>query len=72
MDGEKMRDPARIDRILKFISEIWKEHPDLRLCQLIENSLGSCCLYYCEDDSLEKYLKKFYLRFLNENMYKMQ
>ena len=56
-----MRDPTRIDRILKLISEIWKEHPDLRLCQLIENSLGSHCVYYKEDDDLETKLKETYL-----------
>ena len=36
-----MRDPKRIDEMLEAISEVWKEHPDLRLGQLIMISLGS-------------------------------
>jgi hypothetical protein len=32
-----MRDPKRIDVILDYIRKDWKESPDLRLPQLIEN-----------------------------------
>lgn len=47
-----MRDPARIDRVLTLVAKVWKQHPDLRLAQLI----GNCCSYdpyYLEDDKLE-------------------
>ena len=32
-----MREKARIDRILKKLGQLWKEHPDQRLGQLLEN-----------------------------------
>lgn len=32
-----MREPARIDRIMTLIHQIWEKHPDLRLFQLMEN-----------------------------------
>jgi len=32
-----MRDPKRIDRILRLIKKIWKKHPDYRLGQLLSN-----------------------------------
>jgi hypothetical protein len=34
-----MRDPARIDRIIDEIRELWKASPDLRLGQLLSNSV---------------------------------
>ncbi|MCK9556326.1 hypothetical protein M0R19_08925 [Candidatus Pacearchaeota archaeon] len=52
-----MRDPKRINRILKELKNIWKELPDLRLGQLIQN-LGD--VYYIEDDDLIKRLRKLY------------
>ena len=56
-----MRNPKRIDRILKLIEKIWKAYPDLRLCQLI----GNCFVrdndnYYEEDYKLEKRLHQCY------------
>jgi len=65
-----MKDPDRIDEILKLISEIWHKNPDLRLCQLIENcfpeqvddyGLRAVDLYYLEDDELQDRLEKTYL-----------
>jgi len=57
-----MRDPQRIDRILALIGQIWKQNPDLRLCQLLENTFeGSHCIYHKEDSNLEENLKVFYL-----------
>ena len=54
-----MRDPARIDRILGLIKEIWKAHPDLRLGQLLVSIVSASPLYYLfyiEDEALEKCL----------------
>ena len=65
-----MRNPRRIDEILKLISEIWHKYPDLRLCQLIENcfpeevdeyGLRDVDLYYLEDIDLLKKLIDTYL-----------
>ena len=55
-----MRDPKRIDVILKEISTIWHKYPDMRLGQLIGNVLEGPSLYYVEDDSLVKALKDMY------------
>ncbi|MGK4040859.1 hypothetical protein AB0Y20_01060 [Heyndrickxia oleronia] len=32
-----MREPERIERIIKLITEIWNEQPDTRLMQLMSN-----------------------------------
>lgn len=50
-----------IDEILKLISEIWHNNPDLRLCQLIGNCFTKGDLYHIEDSELlyeliDKYL----------------
>lgn len=55
-----MRDPKRIDRILKNIEVLWKKYPDLRLCQLLGNCFGPGDLYYIEDYELEAALKVTY------------
>jgi len=55
-----MRDPNRIEPILSLIREIWYKYPDLRLTQLIMNSLKmNQDPYYVEDEILEKALKKY-------------
>ena len=55
-----MRDPARIDRILAQIRDIWLEQPDLRLCQLIGNAVsGTGDKYFVEDDDLEAALNSY-------------
>ena len=54
-----MRDPARIDKILKLIEKIWNRYPDLRLTQLIMNCLKiNYDPYYIEDDILYDALKQ--------------
>jgi uncharacterized protein YihD (DUF1040 family) len=67
-----MRDLNRINLILTEIVEIWHLHPDLRLCQLLNNAANICFsgpkkeykfwnldnLYYLEDDQLLKGLKR--------------
>jgi uncharacterized protein YihD (DUF1040 family) len=49
-----MRDPKRIDKILKVVGKYWKANPDLRFGQLILNSAeeGSFDLYYLEDEDI--------------------
>jgi len=55
-----MRDPARIDRILKLVEKLWRDSPDLRLTQLIMNVLHmNSDPYYVEDDRIEEALKSF-------------
>jgi len=55
-----MRDPARIEKILSVIREIWYRNPDLRLSQLIMNALGIAYdPYYIEDDDLLIALQKY-------------
>ncbi len=63
-EGKKMRNPNRIDEILKLISKIWHKNPDQRLCQLIGNcfintSYHGQDLYYIEDDKLQELLTKY-------------
>lgn len=55
-----MRDPKRIDKILKLIQKIWKENSNLRLMQLLGNCFPAGDNYYKEDDDLEKNLKENY------------
>lgn len=50
-----MRDPKRIKPLLDLIESVWKNYPDLRLCQLLSNQFPSTNdLYYVEDDEIEK------------------
>jgi uncharacterized protein YihD (DUF1040 family) len=58
-----MRDPKRIDEILEVIGNLWKEHPDIRLCQLLSNKLYEIndlpsWFFYLEDDKLLEVLEK--------------
>lgn len=54
-----MRDPNRIDRILKLLGKVWKEVPDWRLGQLVSNLVGNdAYIFYVEDDKLEEKLKE--------------
>ena len=55
-----MRDPKRIDRLLKRIKQIWKKYPDLRLLQLLGNCFPAQDNYYVEDDELEIRLREIY------------
>lgn len=57
-----MRDPNRIDPLLKHISRIWKKNPDLRLTQLIRVVCADHAqddLFYVEDNRLEVAFLKF-------------
>ena len=65
-----MRNPNRIDPILKLLKDIWHKYPNLRLCQIISNAAdlwgsGPRCpeclgndLYYMEDDQIQGGLRK--------------
>ena len=62
-----MRDPKRIDRMCEKLRKIWRECPDQRLGQLIENHIipsgemrgeTTCWLFYKEDDETEKQMDK--------------
>jgi uncharacterized protein YihD (DUF1040 family) len=53
-----MRNPKRINKILRLIEEIWEDNPDLRLTQLLLNT-GELN-YYTEDDKLTEALKICY------------
>lgn len=55
-----MRDPERIPKILKEIEKIWKEHPDLRLGQLIANVVDESAIYFVEDEDLLNVLREVY------------
>lgn len=51
-----MRDPVRIEPLLKLIKEIWTRHPDLRLGQLLdcarEEVDHDIDMFYVEDELL--------------------
>ena len=47
------RDPKRIPKVLAVLGELWMEHPDLRLGQIIGNA---SITFYTEDDQAEKSL----------------
>ena len=57
-----MRDPARIHRIISLLESYWEKNPDLRLCQIVLNTVNtanfSSSPYYVEDDVFEDALKK--------------
>jgi hypothetical protein len=53
-----MRDPKRIDNVLKELGGIWKQFPDLRLGQLIINVNQDP--YYIEDDELIELIRHHY------------
>lgn len=55
-----MRDPKRINRLIKTIGVIWHRNPDLRLCQLLGNCFPAGDNYYREDNKLEQRLDEVY------------
>lgn len=58
-----MRDPARIDRMIEKLWELWKLHPDMRLGQLLVNvirpSQPSPQIFYAEDTDTEQKLTQY-------------
>lgn len=65
-----MRDPNRIDPILQAIGEYWKQHPDMRLGQLIENLAYMAGetddAFYVEDGKLMEGLMQLEARTVGE------
>lgn len=60
---KKMRDPDRIDPIMTKFTELWKLHPNWRLCQLLSNVAKEIDweqndLFYLEDGDLLRGLRK--------------
>lgn len=51
-----MRDPKRIEPLLREVEAYWKAHPDWRLCQLVVNvaSEGNDPFYVEDDTFLER------------------
>lgn len=62
-----MRDPKRIDDIMKRLKKLWKVFPDLRLGQLLANCLNYQQLYYLEDEDVMKAVEAFYSKYMNNN-----
>ena len=56
-----MRDPKRIDKVLKVLGDNWKKLPDWRLGQLICNmqSAAGDDLFYVEDDEFADMVEEY-------------
>lgn len=50
-----MRNPERIDPVLELVAEKWRQHPDLRLGQLLWEVAGDDP-FHLEDDELARLL----------------
>ena len=69
-----LRDPKRIDKVLNVIRLVWSECPDLRLIQLILNSLhksdqivvSSDSVLNIEDEALMKAIASYGLEFVKD------
>ena len=61
-----MRDPERIDLFLKKFGELWKEVPDWRFGQLVDNVMdfaeheGAPNIFYIEEDDFQYYMDRFF------------
>lgn len=56
-----MRDPDRIDPTLDEIAFYWKAYPDLRLTQLLLNTVKDDeNAYYLEEDELLERMRELY------------
>jgi len=56
----KKRTPEEIDQYIRFIGEVWKRHPHLRLGQLISNVDFDHNIYNMWDEELKERLEKMY------------
>lgn len=60
-----MRDPDRIDKFLRGLSECWKKVPDWRFGQLMVNVLGNMQAtgrdpFFPEDDETLKFFRDYF------------
>ena len=57
-----MRDPERIDKVLKVLGDNWKKLPDWRFGQLLCNlqSAAGNDLFYVEDDKFVELLEEYF------------
>ena len=53
------RKRSRITPIIRKIEEVWREHPDLRLGQLLIDCVGHKDLFNLEDDELLEAMERF-------------
>ena len=53
-----MRGPKRIDEMCEELKKLWELQPDLRLGQLICNTLPEKKLFVIEDDTTLELIKK--------------
>ena len=57
-----MRDPERIDRVLKVLGDNWKKVPDWRLMQLMCNLQRACDndMFFVEDDEFMRLIEEYF------------
>ena len=57
--GETTRKRGRISPVIRKLEEVWREHPDLRLGQLLVNCAGGKDLFNLEDGELMEAMERF-------------
>ena len=62
-----MRDPKRIDEVLRLLKIYWDTHPDLRLGQIVVNITQKNDPFYVED---EDFIRKLMMEIINERIFK--
>ena len=56
--GGTTRKRSRISPVIRKLEEVWREHPDLRLGQLLIDCAGDKDLFNLEDDELLEALER--------------
>jgi len=57
--GVVTRSRSRISPVIRKLEEVWREHPDLRLGQLLIDCAGDKDLFNLEDDELLEAMERF-------------
>lgn len=57
--GKTTRKRGRISPVIRKLEEVWREHPDLRLGQLLIDCAGDKDLFNLEDDELLEAMERF-------------
>lgn len=74
-----MRDPKRIDEILRLLKQVWVECPDFRFGQMVYNAVNSPFtsfedyhdfLFHVEDNKTIEYLEDFLARYCQQETHK--